>query len=615
MKKIFPLLALVLGLSSGAYAWLPQTGHLVGPSTVKKVGVYRTGEFSLVQKDLFFELQNRLVYELKTVPYFDVYDYEKILRYGADWHRDDPAGFLLSFDALVLAEARSNDSVLLKALYPVAGRKEEEILPLKTRADLDKALASIENLVLKRLWFSGEVVSLPAVNRCVLNFGRNFNVRTGDLFVSFVSNLRPSAVMSVETVNDLTCSARVVWFHDPVGEGDTVLRISPDLVQNMHSRYVSVDPALAPSVSEIRRVSGIDGRNVVFSASPHDNAFVVSDADNSFFIDPDLNRSVMIGKSLSLGAVAWKPRSHTIAYTSGNDLFIDDIDRDRKLVLVQSPEPHFEPVNLVFNTTNADEVSEFGWDLHTGRFMFFVRNKGVFLTEGFETVRKFAVRPVYPDAVRLQAEFSGNDEELWIKTPNNYDGYASIFRCRISDAAVLEEWDTASGKRPFLWSADRSGVWDLVADDTGRTNLCLLGAGTRTYADKPVAAGDFSDNGCLALYSGRTLSAYDLTNGKTYSTHWDQIVQESFFPASTIAAASGFIRDTNNDKLVNWKDRRPLYLYDVFTSKILLSLSDDCDQFLGFSSTGEYVFFRKAGSVFYRKLIPARLEMAGKSGQ
>ncbi len=603
MKTIILVITSILTFSATLSAHLDLREYQISPTTIKKVGIYQTVPVKGKSADLFFEFQKRLTLELQSTFWFDVYDYERIMETITQFSKDDPPKFLYSLDALIIVDVKTNGTLHVGVNFPARMTIKDFEFKLRKQSDLDKYLGLIRTELEKRLYLSGEIISLRPENRAIINLGKNFNIQKRDLFISFRSNTYPSAILKVEHVNDLTSIVKILWQQENILETDTVVPANPDLLKNLKSKYTSIDIRNKLMISNPTRVPSIDNTFVSFLPQVHKNAFIISDSANTFYFNLDNDRQYMLEKNRYIDKMKWRPNAEQTAYSVSNSLVIYDIARQTKLLLQQFPEPAFIISQLIFDTKTPGKILDFIWDNHGKNFVFFVQGAGLFLTQDFKNISKIEIPTLYKDSKTVQLGFSGNDETLYIKTPNNFNSLSTIHSYEIGTGSV-KRLPSIRSKNNFLAAPDYDGIYDYVIDDLGYTNLSRITEETNAtllkgYKHDPL----FSPDGTWFLYkSKRFIRQYDTIHRIDNTTRLTQTEAYYFFPASDIIVAIGFLKDTNKDKIINWKDNKQIFLYDPDGRKVLRILVEDADELLGIMNTGDYLFYRKAKSVYYKKL-------------
>ena len=604
MKIKFLIITVFLTLTTSLSAYLELKDYQITPTTIKKVGIYQTVPAKGKAADLFFEFQKRLTLELQSTFWFDVYDYERITETITKFNKDDPTRFLYTLDALITAAVTTNGALHIRVNFPTRLVLKDFEFKLKKQSDLNKYLGLIRSELEKRLYLSGEIISLRPENRAVINLGRNFNIQKGEIFVSFRSNAHPSAILKVEQVNDLTSVTKLLWQQENIFENDTVAPANPDLLKNLKSKYTAVDIRNKINVSAATRILSIDNTFVSFLPLIHRNAFIISDSANTFYFDLDKNRQYMLEKNKHIDKMRWRPNSEQTAYSFSNTLVVYDIARQTKLLLQQSPQPSFIISQLVFATKTEGGILDFTWDNHGKNFVFFIRGLGLFITPDFKNISKIDIPTLYKDVGSVQLEFSGNDETLYIKTPNNFDTFSSIHSYDIASGSV-KRLSSVRNQNSFLSAPDYDGIFDYLIDDLGRTNCDRITAETNI----PISANYhhqaiFSPDGTQVFFkSGRFVKHFNPVSRMENTTKLSQVEAYRYFPASGMVVAIGFLKDTNKDSIINWKDNKQIFLFNPSTGKTGKILVEDADELLGVMNTGEYIFYRKAKSVYYKKIF------------
>jgi hypothetical protein len=605
-KHITLVFALAAGLASAGF--LPLKDRLVIPAAVKTIAVYPSDELIGRGDDLTSAFRDRLQYDLRQIPWFDVADRDELNDAIARFHAEDPVPYLLSFHALVSMDRSTNGGIRVKVLFPYAERRDESVFRIRDAAGLDSALASVRELLTKRLPLSGEILevrSLPgSVKKVIVNIGANYDVHQDALFVAFRSNIRPVGVVRIDSVLGLASEAVVLSEADLLSPGDAVLPATPDVLSHLNSRFVTVDGRESVTVSTAVRIPALKSRFARVFPSDFDDAFVAVDEQSVLFIDPVHRRSVVLCRDVRIDHLIWKPGTHTVAYSAGPDLWIHDADRDIRIRLVMTPSgPTFPSFNRVFNPTNRAEVLDFAWDAHDSRFAFFLRDQGLFLTRDFRTVSQLSVPRLYPGTERLSLAFRPDDEALWIKTPNNFDNLASVFLVELSSGRLLRSWENVPDKPGLTLPSDKDGLIELLIDAYGRTNLCRLDERGDRMIRPNFHEQIVCSDGMSVFLSGPVDGSFGIFRsevGRESRTPWKLLRQACFMGGSDRLAVSGFMSDTDKDGVIDWRDKSPVITTVPGEWKKGEVLAVDCDEFEGFSATGRIMFYRKGDRLFYR---------------
>ena len=204
----------------------------------------------------------------------------------------------------------------------------------------------------------------------------------------------------------------------------------------------------------------------------------------------------------------------------------------------------------------------------------------------------------YNDISDIQIAFTGNDEGLYIKYPNNFDNYDSLIFYNFQNQSA-KKLSVRLTKNKFTEDKQYRGIiaYELHDNYTNRmlfqeTNVILI----KDHFTAELKTSD--DSQILFQVKNKQLCLYN--NSFNNLTHLDLpiINQSAFFPNSENLLFAGFIKDSNQDGVIDWKDDNSLYLYDTVLNTIKTNLLKDIDSFLGITSTGQYLFYRKGNAVF-----------------
>ncbi|GEM_PF-4395861 len=603
MKNIILLIITFVTMAFPLQAYLELKDYIITPETIKKIGIYHTGNGNPKSMDLFFEFQNRIILELQNTPWFDVYSYDRIVEYSSRFYKDDPTRFLFSLDAILIADMSSNNNLLIKAHFPRL-QKQSSVFEenLNSKKSLDVLMDNLSTTLRKRLALSGEILSMKDGTSVLVNLGRNFNISKNELFISFTSNSMPSGVLKVVEVNDLSLKAEILWQQEKISPGDSVLKSTPELLLNLKSKHTKTDIRKKITLSGPTRIPSLESQKVSFFPHPSLNAFIISDKANTFFMNLDNNQTMMIEKDRIIKNAKWKPGTLQAAYVVSNTLFLYDMSRVSKLLLKQNPEPSFIQTQLVYDTAHQSEILDFCWDMHGKNLAFFIKGKGLFLTADLKEIKKIDIPTVYKDTSSAQILFSSDGRTVHIKTPNHFDRMATIHSYNL-DSEEVRRIKSVRSQNSMINSENHDGILDYLIDDRGRTNLCnITGKSNETLFQGFKKKGILSPDNSLHISRDRRVLTYSLTNHLETSTQLTQIEQMAFFPASRKLVCHGFLKDTNKDKVIDWKDNKSIFLFEPRTSSVEAILVEDADEFMGIANTGEYIFYRTGKSVFYRRI-------------
>jgi hypothetical protein len=603
MKILVQILLVLLVLSPEVQAYLELRDIILQPESIKSIGIYQVGNPTNANKDLFHEFQNRITLALQETPWFDVYDYTRIMEFSYRFYKDDPSRFLFSLDAIIIAEASQNQSLEIKIHFPKNRDSSQFQFSLKTRKDLDNLIQKLTEHLRKRLPLTGEILLLQPEGLAQINLGKNFNIRQGDLLISFQSNRKASGIWKVASVQGLSCKARLLWQQENISAGDSILQATPELLRFFHSKNVRVDARKEIVLSEEQRIPSIDGKNISIFPHPVENAIVISDGINSFYHNLDQKRTIMIGKGVKLTSLRWQGESFRAAYLADGSLVIHDFPSFTKRILQWDGEPRFVRSQQIFEQAQGLEILDFSWDDQGRCFLFFIKGKGLFITEDFNTVRKITASTLYEDVAQAQISFEHDGKSFHVKTANNFDQLSTIYTFQLPQGTFIKKTGNVRTGNKALASMDGDGLFDYIIDDHLRTNLVRI---TDT-SNIPVLQGykprlQISPDNDSFLYMGKGLAKIGLKEGAVSVSAYTQLEQFRFFPASTYVVARAILKDTNKDGSTDWKDNKPLFLFSTDQFGTSQTLVEDSDELLGLSQTGQYVFYRKGSSAYWKKI-------------
>lgn len=603
MKIIVTVLLLLLTFTVKSWAYLELKDTIVQPESVKSIGIYHTGNPTNVNIDLFHEFQNRITLALQETPWFDVYDYERIIEFSSRFYKDDPSRFLFSLHAIIIAEPTQNQSLEIKIHFPQNRDSSQFQSSLRTKSDLDSLILRISEHLRKRLPLTGEVILLQKDDYASINLGKNFNIHAGELLITFLSNRKASGIWKVTSVQELTCKAKRLWQQEIISVGDSVVQSTPELLRFFHSKNVRVDASKEMLLSDEQRIPSIQGKNIAFFPHPVENAFVISDGINSFYHHLDQKRTIMVGKGIMLRSLRWQGESLRAAYMYDGALVIHDFPSFTKLILQWNDEPLFIRSQQVFEKKDGMEILDFSWDNQGKHFVFFIKGKGLFITEDFKTVRKTEDPTLYEDLSQAQISFEKDGGSFHIKTANNFDDLSTIHTFSLPLGTSKNKLSHVRSGNKSLASMDGDGLFDYIIDNHQRTNLARI-----TETSNSVILQGFKpklqispDNETLLHMTGRLEKTF-IKNGFSSVSSYTQLEQFRFFPASTAVVARAILKDTNKDGEIDWKDNKPIFLFNMVDFGISQTFVEDADEFLGLTHTGEYVLYRKGTSAYWKKI-------------
>jgi len=577
------------------FAYTSLSDYIISPTTVKKIGIYKFQKFASQNNNLFLEFQNDLIYELESVSYFDVYDYDKMFNQISTYYKNNPFDFLNSFDALAIGEIRSNQNLYIKIYFPKATDQREFSFKLENEYDKTFILQLIKKELEKKLVFSGEIIDSADSHKIIINLGKNFNIKPNQLFVSFKDNHNVNAILNVNQVNNLTSLCSVVFQDSPLSSADTVTYLSPDFLKNLHSKNVTIDMNSKISLTNKRKVWGISGKNVFISSSPYENNYLISDEKRFYFRNLDSHKSKELEQNVLIKQVEWNPRNKTLAYSFDKNLVIYFISENKKLYYINGI---FTPYSRIYDKKNVNLVLDFKWAFDGKTFVFFIKNQGLYITSDFKKIKKLDLPNFYNDVSKIQLSFSGNNDALYIKYPNNFDDSYTILYYTLSNNSITEiSKQIINGS--FQMSKDYTGILDYEYKGN-KTNLIKIEK-TNSLIIKSKFLGPLhtsANNQISFNIKNKHLFLFDNNINYLPQPNFPIVNQASFFLSSEKMLVVGFLKDSNKDNVINWKDNNGLYLYNPLINTVETNLLEDIDELMAVTPSGQYIFYRKGSDLF-----------------
>lgn len=577
------------------FAYIPLSNYIISPTTVKKIGIYKFQKFSSKENNLFLEFQNDLLYELESITYFDVYDYERMFNQISTYYKNNPFEFLNSFDALAIGEIRSNQNLYIKIYFPKVTDQREFSFKLEDEYDKTFILQLIKRELEKKLVFSGEIIDNTDSHKTIINLGKNFNLKPNQLFVSFKENRNVNAVLKVNQVNNLTSLCSVIFQDFPLSSGDTVTYLAPDFLENLHSKNVKTDINSKIYLTNIRKVWGVSGKNVFISSAPYENSFLISDKKRTYFRNLDSHKSKVLEKNVQIEQAEWNQRNKKVAYSFDKNLVIYFINENKRLYYLNGI---FTPSSHVYDKKNVNPILNFKWSFDGKTFVFFIRNQGLYITSDFKKIQTLNLPNFYNDVSRIQLAFSGNDEALYIKYPHNFDNYYTLLYYDLLNNSVTTVTKQLI-KGTFQITKDYTGILDYEyqGNKTNRieiqkTNSLVIKPNFSKYLQTSA------NNQISFNIKNKHLFLFDTNINYLPQPNFPIINQASFFPAFEKMFIVGFLKDSNKDNVINWKDNNGLYLYNSLLNTVETNLLKDIDELMEVTPSGQYLFYRKGSVIF-----------------
>jgi len=591
--RIIGLLIILANLNLFAYTSLSD--YIISPTTVKKIGIYKFQKFASNDNNLFLEFQNDLIYELESVFYFDVYDYNKMFNQISTYYKNNPFEFLNSFDALAIGEIRSNQNLYIKIYLPKATDQREFFFKLEDKYDKTFILQLIKKELEKKLVFSGEIIDSTDSHKTIINLGENFNIKPNQLFVSFKDNRNVNTVLKVNQVNNLTSLCSILFQDLPLSSGDTVTYLTPDFLKNLHSKNIKTDINSKISLTNVTKVWGVSGKNIFISSSPYENNCLISDKKRTFLRNLDSHKSKVLEQNVLLNQVEWNQRNKTLAYSFDKNLVVYFINENKKFYYINGV---FTPSSRVYDKKNVNLILDFKWSFDGKTFVFFIKNQGLYITSDFKKIKKLDLPNFYNDVSKIQLSFSGDNEALYIKYPNNFDDYYTILYYNLLNNSITESSKQII-KGTFQMSKDYTGILDYEYKGN-KTNWIKIQK-TNSLIIKPKFSDPLhtsANNQISFNIKNKHLFLFDNNINYLTQPNFPIVNQTSFFPSSEKMLIVGFLKDSNKDNVINWKDNNGLYLYNPLLNTVETNLLKDIDELMEVTPSGQYIFYRKGSDLF-----------------